>query len=122
MANKRDLKKFIRNTCGALAGEILLARAAFPEIDRKDVNKIICDIAALQSESLAKASISFAGTTDNNEEGAKAKYRAAKSAYYRTAYTKLLDEFDAKVREIVKSMNASLPEGVRLAIKEAANS
>ena len=30
MANKRELKKFIRNTCGALAAEIVLARAAFP--------------------------------------------------------------------------------------------
>ena len=37
MANKRDLKKYIRNTCGALAGEILLARAAFPAIERKTV-------------------------------------------------------------------------------------
>lgn len=44
MANKRQLKKFVRNTCGALASEIILARAAFPEIARKEVHDIVSDI------------------------------------------------------------------------------
>ncbi|MDE6134779.1 MAG: hypothetical protein K2F79_04315 [Muribaculaceae bacterium] len=121
MANKRELKKFVRNTCGALAAEILLARAAFPEIERQKVHDIIGEIAVLQSDTLSKATLAFAGKADKNAEGAKAKYRAEKSAYYHAAYARLLEEFDTSVREIVKHMNAALPEGVRLKIKEVAN-
>ncbi len=112
MANKRELKKFVRNTCGALAAEILLARAAFPEIERKKVHDIVVDIAGLQSSTLAKVTIAYPGTAENNKQ---------KSAYFRAAYKKLLADFQESVREIVAKMNAALPEGVRLKIKEAAN-
>lgn len=52
MATKRQLKKAVRNTCGALAAEIIFARAAFPSIDRKNVLDIIVEIAGLQSDTL----------------------------------------------------------------------
>ena len=64
MANKREIKKFIRNTCGALAAEMLLARAAFPEIDRKETYEIITDIATLQTSALAKVGVTFDKTPD----------------------------------------------------------
>lgn len=118
MANKRDLKKYIRNTCGSLAGEILLARAAFPVIDRKTVHDIINDIALLQGTSLAKVSVAF----DKKERdfADPAEYRKARSAYYTKAYDSLICGFDDAVLEIVKKMNAALPAEVREAIKEAA--
>ena len=59
MANKRDLKKFIRNTCGALASEIIIARVVFPAISREEVNDIVAQIAALQCTTLAKVGIVF---------------------------------------------------------------
>ncbi len=118
MANKRDLKKFIKNTCGALAGEIILARAAFPQIGRKEVHDIVADIARLQSEALGKVSISFdKGVRDFATAD---EYRKAHAEYFATAYTKLLDNFDAAVAEIIKRMNAALPEDVREQIKTAA--
>lgn len=39
MATKRELKKFIRNTCGALAAEILLARAPSPQSRERPYTK-----------------------------------------------------------------------------------
>ncbi|MDE6196556.1 MAG: hypothetical protein K2F91_01670, partial [Muribaculaceae bacterium] len=87
MANKRQLKKFITNTCGSLAAEIVLARAAFPSIKRESVHDIVVEIARLQSDCLGKVSISFDKTPRDFEN--KALYRRARSAYFNTAYTKL---------------------------------
>lgn len=118
MANKRNLKKFVRNTCGSLAAEIILARAAFPTIERKAVHDIINDIAVLQSTTLAKISVAFdkkAKAFDNT-----AQYRKERKAYFNKAYTSLLDEFNTSVLEIVKKMNAALPQEVRDTIKAAA--
>lgn len=119
MATKRQLKKAVRNTCGALAAEIIFARAAFPSIDRKNVHDIIVEIAGLQSDTLTKASIAFDKAPRDYEN--KAEYNKARRTYFNTAYTNLLDCFDKAVVEIVKKMNAALPDEVRQTIKEAAS-
>lgn len=118
MANKRDLKKYIRNTCGSLAGEILLARAAFPVIDRKTVHDIINDIVVLQSSSLAKVSVAFDKKACDFADAAA--YRKERHEYFAEAFGNLIGQFDDAVLEIVKKMNAALPAEVREAIKEAA--
>ncbi len=118
MATKRQLKKFVRNTCGALAAEIIFARAAFPTIDRKTVHDIVADIAGLQADTLAKATIAFDKAPRDFEN--RAEYKKARRAYFGTAYTKLLDNFDEAVVNIVKRMNAALPEDVKAEIKKAA--
>lgn len=118
MATKRQLKKSVRNTCGALAAEIILARAAFPSIDRKKVHDIIVEIASLQSTTLAKTSIAFDKAPRDYDN--KAEYKKARRTYFDKAYTALLDSFDNAVAEIIKMMNAALPDDVRMAIKEAA--
>lgn len=118
MATKRQLKKFVRNTCGALAAEIIMARAAFPQIARKDVHDIIVEIASLQADTIGKVSIAFDKTPRDFEN--HSLYRKERRTYFNTAYTKLLDAFDAKVGEIVKKMNAALPQEVKDEIKKAA--
>ncbi len=118
MANKREIKKFIRNTCGALAAEMLLAHAAFPEIDRKETYEIITDIATLQTSALAKVGVTFDKTPDAFED--LHLYRKDRRRYFRAAFSKLMEEFDNSVLEIVKKMNAALPENVRQVLKEAA--
>ena len=117
MATKREIKKFIRNTCGALAAEILLARAAFPSIERKAVHEVLIDAAALQNASLTKVSVSF--DKRPSDFATKAEYNKARHTYFAEAYNRLLDEFDAGVCAIVKKMNAALPEEVRSTFKEA---
>lgn len=118
MASKKELKKFVRNTCGALAAEILLAYAAFPEIERKAVYNVIVKVASLQESSISRVNISF-------DKGRKAfsddaEYNKARAVYFRKAYGKLIEEFNTAVSEIVKDMNAALPEDVRAKLKEAA--
>ncbi len=117
MANKRELKKFIRNTCGALALDMVLARESFPVIDRKAVHDVVLDVARLQTRSLARVSVEFDRTPAQFES--KAAYNKARHAFYNDAYAKLLADFNKSVKEIVAKMNAALPDEVRKAIKEA---
>ena len=118
MSTKRQLKKFVRNTCGALAAEIILARAAFPSINRKDVHDIVAEIAGLQCTTLAKAGISYDKTPRDFES--MHEYRKDRRKYFATAFSHLAEDFDKDVEAIVKKMNAALPEDVRKAIKEVA--
>lgn len=117
MANKRDLKKLIRNTCGALALDMILARESFNQIDRKAVHNIVLDAARLQGKTLRRVNFSYDRSLDSFED--YKAYKKARSSYYRQAYSTLLTDFNAEVAEIVKSMNAALPDEVRKAIKEA---
>lgn len=118
MANKRNLKKYVRYTCGALASEILLARAAFPTIQRKDVHAILSDIALLQSATITKASVSFDKKCSDFEN--RGQYNKARSEYYKLAYAKLFEQFNEGIENIVKKMNSALPAEVRAIIKDAA--
>ena len=47
-SNKRLLKKEIRNICGALAGECVIAKITVPGINPETLNKIIYELAELQ--------------------------------------------------------------------------
>lgn len=116
MANKRQLKKFIRNFCGSAAAEILLAYGAFPTMERKKVYDIVREIAALQASSLNRVSVSFDKTPDAFDS--PRQYSKARRDYYRKAYGKLIKDFDTKMIDIVKEMNEALPEEARQEIKE----
>ena len=117
MANKRQLKKFIRHNCGMFAAEILLARAEFPEIDRKTVYDIVRALASLQTRTLSRANVAY---DHSRRDSDPATYRKERSAYSRKAYRRLLDEYYTSLDDILKKMNAALPENVRAMLKEAA--
>lgn len=116
MANKRQIKKYIRRVCGDLAGEILTARQMFSGFDREKVREIVLEIAALQVHAIDAASFAFDKVARDFDNGAD--YRKARNAYYKAAYKKLLDEFHAKVVEIVGKMNQAMPQEVKDAVKE----
>lgn len=117
MANKRQLKKFVRHTCGMFAAEILMARAGFPEIDRKTVYDIVRRLAALQARTLQRANVAY---DHSRRDSDAATYGNDRAAYFHTAYKHLLDEFYAELEAILKDMNAALPADVRTVLKEAA--
>lgn len=117
MANKRDLKKFIRNTCGALALDMILARESFPQIDRKAVHDVVVDAARLQGKTLRRVNFSYDLAPESFED--YTTYKKARAAYYRKAYATLLNDFNEEIGAIVKQMNAALPDEVRKSIKEA---
>lgn len=117
MANKRNLKKQIRYACGDLAGEIILAGQMVAGMEKEKVSEIINDIASLQVESLRHVSFSFDRSA--SDFGNKAQYRHARSKYNKEAFRRLHDDFRSRIEDIVKSMNAALPQAQKDANKEA---
>ncbi|MDE6276937.1 MAG: hypothetical protein K2M06_02405 [Muribaculaceae bacterium] len=117
MSNRRELKKYVHAVCGDLAAGILETSYAFGNVKKSDVIDIVNDIASLQIDTLAKISIAFDKTPSAMEAG---EYRKARRAYYRSAAKALLDEFHKSVDEILKKINAALPEEVRAELKAAA--
>ena len=111
MANKRQLKKRVRYACGDMAAELLVASHCLKGFDRADVVRIVNEIASLQETTLANASFAF----DKNRAAfdTPEAYRKARHAYFKAAYKKLDDEFMAKMAEIVKEMNAAMPQAVK---------
>lgn len=117
MANKRELKKFVRNTCGSLALDMELVGQLFPEINPQDVRQVVIEAAKLQTATIRRANISFDRCPADFET--RAQYNKARNAYFRKAYTALLDGFDRDIAEIVKRMNQALPDEVRQVLKKA---
>jgi len=119
MANKRDLKKFIRNTCGNIALDMVIVGEHFSQIDKQDVEKTVFDCAVLQTTSISRMGIIFDRSVA--DFASKGEYAAARRKYYRSAYKALLVQFDKDVAELVKKMNQALPEEVRQSLKKAVN-
>ncbi|MCM1520037.1 MAG: hypothetical protein NC098_04560 [Lachnoclostridium sp.] len=118
MSTKRLLKKEIRNICGALAGECIIAKCTIEGINPETMNEIVYKIAELQEKSIERISVNFDRTPssfDNEKE-----YVKARTAYYKKAFKALKDEFNTEVDAIIKEMNAALPAAAKEANKEAA--
>jgi hypothetical protein len=111
MANKRQLKKHVRYTCGDLAAEILIASHSIEEMDQEKAKEIVINIAALQVKSIKHVSFDFDKSFRDFDN--KAAYKKARHAYFKKAYTKLINEFNDGVKQIVKDMNAALPQAVK---------
>lgn len=118
MANKRQLKKQIRYTCGDMAAELLCARACYDGFDDAKVSEIVGKIATLQVELLKNASFGF----DKNQKSFEnaAAYNKARKAYFHNAYGNLRAELTEGVENIVKEMNAAMPQAVKDANKQKA--
>lgn len=107
MASKRDLKKRIRNICGDLAGECIIAKSLVPGIDADKMNDIVYDIATLQTATLKRVTFVY---DKSRKDFADCKvYNKTRGKYFVEAYSKLISEFDKNVNEIVSSMNKVLP-------------
>ena len=117
MANKRNLKKAIKITCGNLAGECIMARNFVPDIDTKKMEEIIFNIADLQFVTIDNVTFSF----DKNESAFENRhlYNKARKDYFRKGYHKLIADFNKGVADIVDQMNAALPEKQKEANKAA---
>lgn len=118
MSDKRSLKKAIADTCGALAYECVIAEEYVEGIDTDSMDNIILAIAQLQDHAISRCSISFDKTPKDFENGAA--YNKARHEYFAEAFRNLRKEFDEKVGEIIKEMNALLPAAQREANKAAA--
>lgn len=119
MANKRILKKQIKYACGDLAAECIIAINFVEGIDSEKMQDVVFDIATLQTSTLQRVTFSFDKVATDFESAHE--YSVARTKYFKQAYSTLRADFDAKVQEIVKSMNALLPQAQKDANKKAAN-
>lgn len=111
MANLRDLKKEVRYICGDLAGECMLAAHYVKGVNPDEMARIVGKIASLQQSALRNVSFSFDKTPSDFEN--KAEYRKARRVYFKKAFASFHEKMLEKVTEIVKEMNAVLPQAVK---------
>ena len=117
MASKRLLKKQVKYACGDLAAECILAIHFVDGINVEKMQDVVFQIASLQTLVLEKVSFSYDKVKSDFETAHE--YSVAKTKYFKHAYSTLRADFDKRVQEIVKSMNALLPQAQKDANKEA---
>lgn len=113
--NKRVLKKEIRRICGSLAGECVVAKLTIPGVNPEAFNKIIYHLADLQQSAIRLISVDFPQSPKdfaNNGE-----YLKARRDYYKKSFGTLKANFNKRVAELVKEMNAALPAEAKEANK-----
>ncbi len=116
MANIRELKKEVRYVCGDLAVECLMARSCIEGIDSARMEAIVGEIADLQQTSLSRVTFNFDKIPSDFASGRE--YRTARRAYFKKAYRSFREKFEEHVTDIVREMNATLPQEVKDANKK----
>lgn len=115
MANKRKLKKNIRRITSDLLAANLMAKYVIPGTDIKLTNDIIGQIIDLEEVSLTRANFDFPRTEADFENG-KA-FRRARRDYFHQGYSRLVLDFEQRLRELVKMMNDASPRAKATAEK-----
>ena len=103
MANKRQLKKYMKNMAANLAGETVFILNYYDGIDEAKANDVIDKIFNLLTEKINDVSVDFDKTCKDSFAGDKAR-----NAYYKAAYKKLYTDFTEGVSAVLKDMNALL--------------
>lgn len=118
MANKRNLKKQVKYVCGDIATDCLIAGNYVKGVDPKTMQALVGELASLQDKTLKNISFAFDKTPRDFET--RQAYNKARAAYFHKAYTSLREKFNTRILEVVKEMNAALPEEVKEANKAEA--
>ena len=106
MANKRQLKKYLKNTAANIAGETVFIINYFENVDEAKANDIIDRTLQLLTEKVAEASVSFDKTYAISFNKDRKAYRKAHTAYFKNCYKELLKEFNEGIQAVVKEMNS----------------
>lgn len=107
MSSRRDIKKHIEDLCGDLATEVMIWAQLNSDVPAQKVNKIIADLAQLQTDAIASTNFSFDRT--ERDFPTRAEYRRARTAYNRKAYDKIRRDLNKGVEEIAAALNAATP-------------
>ncbi len=114
--NKRSTKKAIRRICGDVAGECIVASHFIKGVSTEEMHKIVIEVATLQTVSLEKVSVAYDKIP--SDFGNKHEYNKERRTYFKKAFATLHKEVEAKLQEIVKAMNAALPQEAKDANKK----
>ena len=106
MGNLRQLKKNIKNFCGDIASECIIAGTLFDNADQTKLADIVYKAAALQTQSLRKVSVSFDKTP--RDFPTKALYNKARRAYFKKAINSLDTSFLKEINGLVAELNQSI--------------
>ncbi len=117
MANKRSLKKAVRNVCADIATECLIAAQYIKGVEPEKMDAIIQKLAELQSSALS--SLSFGFDKIPSDFMNLKKYKDAKEVYFKKAYASFKQKFSSHINNIVTEMNAALPAEVKHANVES---
>lgn len=104
MANKRQLKKAITYACGEMAGECFFAQNALQNTNPEEWDKIILDIALLQSEAVNRVSVDFDKVPKDFANGKE--YKKARRTYFKAVEKALGNYMKEESEKIVQAMNA----------------
>ena len=118
MANKRDLKKYIKIVCGDIVGECIFAKLYFDGADAEKMDNIIVRTAILQTTTIDKVSVSFDKNLKSFDGDAKA-YKKAHKAYFKECYKQLHEQLNDEVNAIVAEMNRAISQEQKNANKDA---
>lgn len=121
MANKRQLKKFMKDMAANLAGETIFILNYYDGIDEDKANDVIDKIFNLLTEKINDVSVGYDKTCKEFYAGDRKKYRKERTAYYKQCYKKLYVDYNEGVKEILKDMNALLSKEQLEENKRAAN-
>lgn len=108
MANLRNFKNNIREICGDLAADTLIAATIYGnQIDTARLNDILNELAALQEDTIALTKLSFDRSESAFEN--RGEYRKERRKYYKMAFAKLEKEFLDRAIEISKQIAGAIP-------------
>lgn len=108
MGNLRQLKKNIKNFCGDIASECIIAGTLIDGADEQKLADVVYKTAALQAKSLKKVSISFDKTPRDFPN--KAEYNKARRAYFKKAIASLDTLFLKEAEGLIAELNQSVPK------------
>ena len=108
MANKRQLKKAICRTCGEVAGEcIFLAETIGDEAQYENWDKLVLDMALLQSEAVNRVSEPFKQLP--KDFASIKEYKKARNAHAKAVVNGITELMTKALEEVAKKMNELMP-------------
>ncbi len=121
MANKRQLKKYMKEMASSLAGETVFILNFYDNIDEEKANSVIDRILVHMTEKISDVSVNFDKTCSEFYNNDRHQYRKDKRTYYKNCYKKLYEDFNSGVKDILKDMNALLSKEQLEENKKVAN-
>ena len=106
ITNKRQIKKYINRVCEDVAQEVLPTAVYAKAITDEEAENILTELSYIQSKAISRISISFDKTQDTFDK--IQSFNTAKTAYYRQAYKKLIDDFNNEVKKILSPLNKAI--------------
>lgn len=106
ITNKRQIKKYINRVCEDVAQEVLPTAVYAKAITNEEAENILTELSYLQSKSLSRLNISFDKAAETFDK--VQSFKTAKTAYYRQAYNKLIDDFNNEVKKLLSPLNKAI--------------